>query len=202
MVTDDWVEFVKLILNHAGHGYAEYCSLVIPERKITKAEKIDKKMLAKYPEIGHSKDQRYRRKQAGQSNFAYMRWRNIGVILRTEGEVKERADADKFVRLEAEPLIFIVGSTVEIKVAKAKAGRKYTACLSRQSFRAIKGVLRDNIRHHRPEITKQYWERLQGLPAFSGILGQTGELLKWIRKECKLTGLKKWTGSRLKLRPL
>lgn len=202
MVVDDWVEFVKLLLNHAGHGYVEYCSFVVPERKITKAEKIDKKMLAKYPEMGHSKDQRYRRKQAGRANFAYLRWRSIGVILRTEGEVKERFDPEVFARLDAKPLIFAVGSMIEIKIGKAKAGRKYTAFLSKQAFRSIKGILRDNVRHRRLEVAEKYWDRLRGLPAFSGILGQTGELMKWIRMECKLAGLKKWPGNRLVLRPL
>jgi hypothetical protein len=202
MVVDDWKEFTQLALNFLGHGYLEYTHFVIPERKIAKAEQIDKKMLAKYPEADYDKDRRYRNKKAGQANFAYLRWRNVGVILRTEGEVKERSEAEKFVRLDTEPFVFAVGSTIEIKIAKAKAGRKYTAYLSRQSFRAIKGVLRDNIRHRRHDVAEDHWERLKGLPAFSGILGQMRELTMWIRLESKLAGMKKWTGSRLVLRPL
>lgn len=202
MVTDDWKDFVKLLLNHAGHGYVEYSSFVIPDKKITKAEAIDRKILNKYPEAGHNKDQRYRNKRAGKANFAYLRWQNVGVILCTEGDVKERPDPDQFVRLDSAPLIFAVGSTVEIKIAKAKAGRKYTAFLSKQSFRTIKGILRDNIRHHRIEVAVKYWDRLRGLPAFSGILEQTRELARWIRLECKLAGRKKWTGGRLVLQPL
>lgn len=202
MVTDSWKEFAKLVLNHAGHGYVEYCSFVIPDKKITKAESIDRKILSKYPEAGYNKDQRYRQKKAGQANFAYLRWHNIGVLMRTEGEVRERPDADKFVRLDAEPMIFAVGTVIEIKIAKAKAGKNYTAFLSKKSYREIKAVLRDNIRHHRPAVAEEYWNHLRGLPAFSGILEQTKELTKWIRKECKLAGLKKWSGGRLVLRPL
>ena len=202
MVTDDWKDFVKLVLNHAGHGYVEYSSFVIPDKKITKVESIDRKIQNKYPEAGHNKDQRYRSKRAGKANFAYLRWQHVGVVLCTEGEVKERPDADKFVRLAAEPLIFAVGTMIEIKIAKAKAGRNYTAFLSKQSYRTIKGILRDNIRHRRLEVAEKYWDRLRSLPAFSGILGQTTELTKWVRLECKLAGLKKWTGSRLVLRPL
>ncbi len=202
MVTDDWKEFVKLMLNHAGHGYFEYCAFVIPERKIAKAESIDKKIFSKYPEAGYNKDQRYRRKKAGQANFAYLRWHNVGVILRTEGEVKEKPDPEQFFRLDSVPLIFAVGSMVEIKVAKAKAGRNYTAFLSKKSFRTIKGILRDNIHHRRLEVAEKYWDRLCGFPAFSGVLGQMGELTKWVKLECKLTGAKKWTGRRLVLQRL
>ncbi|OQB55644.1 MAG: hypothetical protein BWX99_01158 [Deltaproteobacteria bacterium ADurb.Bin151] len=202
MVTDDWKDFVKLVLNHAGHGYVEYSSFVIPVKKIAKVESIDRKIQDKYPEAGQNKDQRYRSKRAGKANFAYLRWQNVGLVLCTEGEVKERPDADKFVRLDAEPLIFAVGSMIEIKIARARAGRNYTAFLSKKSYREIKAVVRDNIRHRRPAVAEEYWNRLRGLPAFSGILEQTRELTKWIRKECKLAGLKKWSGGRLVLRPL
>lgn len=202
MVNDDWKEFTKLVLNHAGHGYVEYCSFVIPTKKMSKVESIDRKILCKYPEIAFSKDQRYRRKKARQANFIYLRWQNIGIMLRTEGEVATRQDPEKFERLDLVPLTFAVGSMLEIKVGKAKAGRNYTAFLSKKCFRTIKGILRENVRHRRLAVAENYWQRLSKLPAFSGILGQTRELTKWIRKECKLAGLKKWSGGRLVLRPL
>lgn len=202
MVTDSWKDFVKLMLNHAGHGYVKYSFFMIPNKKIAKAECIDRKILQKYQEAGYNKDQRYRHKKAGQANFAYLRWQHVGVVLCTEGEVKERPDADKFVRLDAEPLIFALGAMIEIKIAKAKAGKNYTVFLSKKSYREIKAVLRENLRHHRTAVAEEYWDRLRGLPAFSGILEQTRELTKWIRKECKLAGLKKWSGDRLVLRPL
>ncbi len=202
MVTDDWKDFVKLVLNHAAHGYSEYSAFMIPDKKITKAESIDRKILNKYPEAGQNKDQRYRSKRAGKANFAYLRWQHVGVVLCTEGEVKERPDADKFVRLAAEPLIFAVGTMIEIKIARARAGRNYTAFVSKKSYREIKAVLRDHIRHRRPAVAEEYWNRLRGLPAFSGILEQTRQLTKWIKLECKLAGLKKWSGGRLVLRPL
>lgn len=202
MVTDSWKGFTKLVLNHAGHGYVEYSAFMIPDKKMVKAECIDRKILQKYQEAGYNKDQRYRHKKAGQANMAYLRWHNIGVLMRTEGEFKERPDADKFLRLDAEPLIFAVGTMIEIKIAKAKAGRNYTAFISKKSYREIKALLRDHIRHRRPAVAEEYWNRLRGLPAFSGILEQTRELTKWIKKECKLAGLKKWSGGRLVLRPL
>jgi len=202
MVTDSWKEFAKLLLNHAAHGYVEYASFVIPDKKMSKAEAIDRKILCKYPEIGYSKDQRYRRKKAGQANFIYLRWQKIGIMLRTEGDVAARQDPEQFERLDSAPLTFAVGSMLEIKVGKAKAGRNYTAFLSKQCFRTIKGILRENVRHRRLAVAENYWERLCGLPAFGGILEQTRELTKWIKKECKLAGLKKWSGRRLVLRPL
>jgi len=202
MVVDDWKEFIQLALNFAGHGYLEYSSFIIPEQKVEKAQRIDMKIQAKFPETGYDKDRRYRNKKAGQANLSYLRWRNIGLILRTEGEVNGRFDEEKFVRFDEEPFVFAVGSMIEIKIAKARAGRKYTAYLSKQSFRAIKAILRDNLRHRRRDVAEAYWERLKGLPAFSGILGQMRELTVWIKIETKLAGLKKWTGNHLVLRPL
>ncbi len=202
MVIDDWIKFVNEILNHAGHGYVEYFSFVIPDKKMSKVETIDRKFSFKYPETGYSKDQRYRQKKKKQANFKYLRWQKIGVIMRTEGEVKDRPDADKFFRLDAEPLTLSVGTMIEIKIAKAKAGRNYTAFLSKKSYREIKAVLRDNIRHHRSAVAEEYWDRLRGLPAFSGILEQISELRKWVRTECKKAGMKKWKAGHLVLRPI
>ncbi|PKN19274.1 MAG: hypothetical protein CVU71_07125 [Deltaproteobacteria bacterium HGW-Deltaproteobacteria-6] len=202
MAISNWIEFTTLILNFSGHGYFEYSSFKIPEKKMKKAEQIDELIIKKYPEVKYNKDKRYRCKKAGLANFTYIRWNNVGVILRTAGNVQARHDADKFINLCEVPLTFTVGSMIEIKIAKGKAGRKFTAFLSKQSFREIKAILRENIRHHRMDIAKMYWDHLGSLPAFGGILGQIMELFKWLKVETKVAGVKKWIWCRLVLRPL
>ena len=167
------------------HGYEFYCPILIPEKKADRAERVDKKILDKYPMLLWGKDQKYRAKKAGKANFAYVRWGRCAVILHTKGLVPEVQDPDRFYHVRENPYTFPVGSWIEVKISPSKTGKRYTAYLTKQSYRNLKALLRENIEHRRLEVFEKYYKRLEGLPAFSGILGQMRELYRFCRSEIR-----------------
>lgn len=185
MILDDWTQFVRQILNHAGHGYEYFCPISIPAKKSDRLEKIDRKITEKYPMCEWNKDQRYRAKKAGMASFVYLRWNLSGVLMHTSGNMPEIEDPDTWYHLGETPYQFSVGSWIEIKIAKARSGKKYTAYLTKGSYRNIKAVLRENIDHRRFDEFEKYYYRLEALPAFSGIVSQMGELYRFFRAEIK-----------------
>lgn len=182
MICDKWTEFTKQILNHAGHGYEFYCPVVIPAKKADRAKKIDAKISNKY-NVDVSKDVRYRRKKHGFANYVYLRYGLQAVILKSKGQEIEVQDRDKFYALKEKPYEIKIGEWVNIKIGPARTGKKYTAYLTKSTYRIIKTVLRENIEHRRFDELDKYYNRLQELPAYSGILAQTGELCRFCRSE-------------------
>ncbi|MBV6425128.1 MAG: hypothetical protein NAOJABEB_02942 [Steroidobacteraceae bacterium] len=199
MICDDWVTYVRQILNRGGHGYVLVCPLAVPSKKRNKIREIDAKLQKKYnTEI--SKDARYRRKKAGLANCAYIRWDLYAVVMMTAGDLPERDEGDRFFNLVDRPYTFRVGDMIEIKIGPARSGKKFTAYLSKQSYREIKAVLRDHAEHRRIEQVIKYYERLQGLPAFSGIITQVAELRRFLVSELRRHNVKGYRPSRLALR--
>lgn len=185
MVLDNWVEYARQILNFAGHGYEHYCPIIIPIKKSDKVEQIDKKILAKYPLCQYTKDQRYRAKKLFLANYIYLRWGCNAIIMHSTGQNHIVQDPDKFYNLSETPYMFKVGDWVSIKIYRAKTGKKYTAYLTKQSYRDIKALLRENIEHKQWDIFEKHYNRLSSLPAFSGILTQMNELYRFCKVELK-----------------
>lgn len=191
MVIGDWTEYVRQILNHAGHGYECYCPIEIPEKKRDRLDQIDRKILGKYPMCEWDKDRRYRAKKAGMANFVYIRWNLSGILMHTPGKLVEIEDPDRFFSLRERPYVFQVGSWVSIKIGPARKGKKFTAYLTKQSYRSIKALLRENIEKRRFDEFRKYYERLEDLPAFSGIVAQVHELYRFCRGELSRVKAKK-----------
>jgi len=185
MVVNNWVGYIKQILNFTWHGYEYICPIFIPARKSNRLGQIDKKILGKYPACEWDKDKKYKAKKSGMANYVYLRWELCGVILHTSGRVTELEDSDTFYHLSERPYKFSVGSWISIKIGKARTGKKYTAYLTKESYRSIKAVLRENIKHQRWDEFQKYYSRLENLPAFSGILSQIDELYRLFRNELK-----------------
>ena len=200
MVVEDWVEFTKQALNYMGHGYELYCPILIPGSKESRVSGIDRKLIDKY-DTERGKDARYRAKKAGRANYAYIRHGLNALVLRTKGEEIIPDDPDRFYDMRSRPYSFTVGSWVSIRIGPARTGKKYTAYLTKEAYRNIKAVLRENIEHRRLDVFDKYYYRLESLPAFSGILSQMGELYRFCREEIKKTKQKHTIG-RLRLKRL
>lgn len=185
VLLSNWTEYIRQVLNFAGHGYEYYCPIVIPAKKEGKLIQIDKKIIDKYPMCEWGKDQRYRAKKANKANYVYLRWRFNSIIMHTSGQEYVPEDPDRFYYMAQVPYNVSIGNWVEIKVSKAKTGKKYTAYLSKNSYRNIKALLKENIEHKQWDTFEKHYYRLQGLPAFSGILGQMGELYRFCYAELK-----------------
>ncbi|MDW8003031.1 MAG: hypothetical protein RMJ39_10310 [Deltaproteobacteria bacterium] len=201
IVCQDWIEYVRQILNHACHGYEYYCPVVIPEKKRDRIPAIDRKLLGKYPMCEWNKDQRYRAKKQGRSNYVYIRWDLSGILMHTPG-IEPVGVSDRFFVLSEKPYQFRVGSWIEIKIGPARTGKRFTAYLTKQSFRSIKALLIENIEKGRFEEFEKYYYRLENLPAFSGILTQISELYRSLKAAIRKAGLtnRGRTLRRLKLR--
>jgi len=200
VICDDWTEYVKQILNFAGHGYEYYFSVQIPATKEEKIKRIDTKMIKEYPMVEWGKDRRYRAKKAGMANYAYIRWHLSGILLHTDGREGETSDPDTFFHLTARPYVVRIGSWVDIKIGKAKAGKRYTAYLTKESFRNIKALLREDIEHRRFDVLEKNYYRLEALPAFSGILAQMDDLYQFLRSDIKRMRVRNIQLRRLSLR--
>ena len=185
MIFSDWTEYTRQVLNFAGHGYVYFCPISIPQKKMDKVEQIDKKIIEKYPMCEWGKDKRYRAKKMGMANFVYLRWATNGIIMHTTGNVPEIKDPDRWNHLDQATYELPVGPWIKIKIGKARTGKKYTAYLTKRSYRSVKAVLRENIDHRRFDEFEKYYYRLEALPAFSGIVSQMGELYRFFRAEIK-----------------
>lgn len=200
IICDGWTEYVKQILNFAGHGYEYYCPISIPANKEHKVNIIDRKIVTKYPMVEWGKDRRYKAKKTGWANYAYLRWHLSGILLHTNGLEAHIEDPDTFSRLSEVPYVVKIGTLVDIKIGSARTGKKYTAYLTKESFRNIKALLRENIEHRRLDAFKEYYDNLETLPAFSGILAQMEELYRFSMSEIKRTKGKNIQVRRLVLR--
>ena len=88
--------FVQMLAaNLLPHGYWFYVRGVVPEGKESVA--VDRKLLTKYG-VDLSRQQRARRKQAGQANLHYLRWKREWILLATHGEHRFFADEAQSIR--------------------------------------------------------------------------------------------------------
>ena len=88
--------FVQMLAaNLLPHGYWFYVRGVVPMEKDPTA--IDQKLLAKYG-VELSRQQRARRKQAGQANLHYLRWEREWILLATRGEHRFFAEETQNIR--------------------------------------------------------------------------------------------------------
>jgi len=185
MIFGDWIEYTKQVLNFAGHGYVYFCPIYIPQKKIDKAEQIDKKIIEKYPMCEWGKDKKYRAKKMGMANFIYLRWNTNGIIMHTAGNVPEVKDPDRWNHLDRVAYELPIGPWIKIKIGKARTGKKYTAYLTKESYRNIKALLCENIAHRRWDEFIKHYHRLENLPAFSGMLTQMNGLYRSCLGEIK-----------------
>lgn len=186
---NSWQFMLQQLVYLTGKGYYNYCVGLIPEDKASKAKKIDKKIIDKY-NIDLSKYQRSRRKQKKLANFYYLRWKNVFVILHTDGniedDIKEKMD-DKFCDIRVQqkevnrltiPISNVISFNVVMHSNKTEK-RTVTVVYTNYTFKEFKEELNEilRLRHKCLNRLKAYFDRLSNFPAWSGIVKQNKLLL-------------------------
>lgn len=184
-----WQGFIQQIVYQVGRGYRWYCLTHLPEHKIDNWPKIDQKLIKKY-DCAKSKFQRYRAKNKGAASYMYIRWQHIAVILRTAGEV--RPEDDTFYDIEKKELSLQITPLVGFKLHHKRHNHSVTAVyLTKDTFRGLKAVLEETAnKEHlaKPILAKvllKEWDKINGFPAYGGILEQKAELLRHVLNMCR-----------------
>jgi len=178
-----WTKFLKDIVNLASHGYVYYCRADIPERKASKVKSVLRKLSQRY-QCGLSKDQKYRRKKQGLANYEIKSWERHIIVMRTKGEELDPC-GDIWFSLEKKPYDLFVGPYLHVYVGKARAGKKFTVYLARDTYRWLREVLREDIIYNRDEEFQKHLKWISALPAFSGIAHQIQQLRKYLNQFSK-----------------
>lgn len=194
-----WQYLLQQLVYLTGKGYYNYYVGSIPIEKVNKVKKIDEKIINKY-NINLSKYQRSRRKQKKLANFYYLRWKNIFVILHTDGiiedKIKDNMD-DKFndIRVpqkEVNRLSITISNSVKFNIvmhSNKSEKRTVTVVYSNCTFKEFKEELEDILKHRNLKKLKDFFNKLAMFPAWSGIIKQNKLLLNHVYILAKKYGL-------------
>jgi DNA-binding cell septation regulator SpoVG len=187
-----WQGFVQqLVYLVSRGGYFYYCLVQYPLEKKEKWEKIDTKLIGKY-QCDKSKYQRARNKNKGFINFYFIRYGHIALIMHTPGKLPEGITIDDpffDCRDKKHRLNVPVGSMrLWIMPPGDPNHRSVTVQLAKQSYRDIKASLSSVCRAQYKKAVIAEYDRLNGLPAWSGIVRQKRMLARYTvrqaRKNC------------------
>lgn len=233
-----WQALLEEVVLLVGNGYVHYHVTVLPEGKRHIWHEVDEKLIKKYnADIG--KDAAYRmHKNHSLAKFRYVRWGNIGIILRSSGNVMD-ADGtiysdgikrlecvidsgrftlnkkkkysvqydDVFFDIRQEPMQIRVSDKVflevrhldtsnEAKKKAAKAGitlknEQVTVLMTREFYKQTKEELSDLlVKTKSKELVKEVFERLNGIPAWRGLVIQKRRLVRYLVAEMRRHGVK------------
>ncbi len=185
---NNWQGFLQIIIYMMSRGYYNYCLTILPEKKKSKWLKIDKKLITKY-EIGKSKFQRARQKAKGQANFYYLRWESCALLLHTSGNFNINID-DKFLDVREKPLLIKISDNIKFEVKETSEDKKLSVWLNKDSYKGFKLVIADVCRtKKKPLIIKEY-DKINGLPAWKGIIIQKHSIAEYAVKQAKKNNFK------------
>lgn len=174
----------RLSKDYFSHGYYWYYQVNIPENK--NSEEIEKKLINFYKITSHSQI-RQRRKEKGKANCNVVIFRNIAVIVATEGE-HENLNRELFTDIREESLT-ILGNEIFI-IRHRKGGQlKASVRIPKHRLKLIKKRL-GGIALHNEERVRGYLKNLSNY-TFEGIQAQKLALLKKINKRRKKAGLRR-----------
>jgi hypothetical protein len=202
-----WQGLIQQLVYLLGRGYYYWCLMYLSESKRDRWHKTDQKLINKY-QMDISKHQRSYRKKKGISNFYYLRWEHIAVMLHTEGTLPENYD-DKFFDIRNTKLTLRIGpfSAVTIsyekdtrkKKAKKKGGKRVkgekrknviVVRLEKECYRNLKAELREVAQTKNKAKMIRMFDRLNGFPSWSGIFCQKEQLAKYLVSEAKKHNVK------------
>ncbi|WP_242230525.1 hypothetical protein [Bacillus cereus group sp. BfR-BA-01491] len=154
-----------------------------PVNKKDKWREIDEKLIERY-ETRTTKDQRNRMRKKGLARFYYMRWENIAIILHTEGVVPDGMIQDKFYDIRKKPIQIFISDLVSFDIQNLN--NKIEVKLAEETYQTIKEELK-NVAKSANNIRKikNTYNKVNGFPAYSGIIKQKKELAKFLVKQTK-----------------
>jgi hypothetical protein len=178
--------FKRLTRDYFSNGYYYYFVVEIPEHRT--AEQVSKKLTEDYKVSNHS-EIRNRRKKAGKANCNFVIFKNICVIVATEGE-HETLKRRQFKDIRKKSLII---ENHELKTGLfQKGGRlKTTVCLPQYRYRAAERKIEAIALH---SVRKIVFELKNFSPyTFEGIQNQRYKLIEIVnskRKRARLQPIK------------
>ncbi|WP_100651056.1 hypothetical protein [Bacillus cereus] len=180
---NSWQALLKMVAYLVSRGYYFWHVTYIPESKLHKASAIDKRLIKRY-EAEKSKFQRARQKQKGEANFYYLRWRDVIVILHTNGKIKFKME-DQFFDIRTKPLEFSISTLVSfvLRYHARKGGTgNFTWYLSKATYKDLKVDIEDSARTKKMQYVYNAFNRFNAFPGYAGIVFQKRELLNYLFK--------------------
>ena len=185
--TISWQGFLQQILYQVSRGYFFYCYTSYPLKKREKWTSIDKKLLAKYG-ADISKHQRFRRKNAGKANFIILRWNEHSIILHTLGTIEDGHYDDVFHDIRKIPLVLPILGSIAFKFHRDRTNQGFTISFTRETFRDFKATLVELAKVKSPGRLAVEFSRINGFPAYYGIIVQKLRLAEICIHEAKRHG--------------
>jgi len=186
-VAESWQGLIQGLVTWVSHGYSFVCKTHYPDHKDQKT--IDEKLIRKY-RADLEKTKRWRvRKETGAAMFALIRLKNTAYLLHTEGVLPSVYD-DRFIDLRKEPLAVRVSASLVFEIS-VKNG-KTDVCLSRRTYEWMEAGLTDAVQTRSKTRIIAQFERLNGLPAYHGIVAQKVAIARWLLHEAHGRGI--WVG--------
>lgn len=195
---NSWQFLLQQLVYQISKGYYYYHVGTIPMNKASKCKQIDEKIIRKY-NIDLSKYQRSRKKVKGLANFYYLRWRNIFIILHTEGDFEKELilnDEFKDIRDKKKKLDRLqirisdnISFEISLKHKTGQTDRAVTISFDRASMQNLNTELSELVQYKKLNEIEKFFTRLSGIPAWSGITQQKAVLLGNLYKYAKEYGL-------------
>lgn len=183
---ESWQGFIQQIVFLVSRGYYFHCVTIFPEAKREKWEQIDAKLFGKY-QAEKSKWQRSRAKIKGIANFYYLRWEHLAIIMHTAGEIipdivydddfKDIRNKKGRIHLQISDL---VGLEVYMGDFKEGGVQKPTVKLDKVTYTGFKDSIEDVINTKNIGLIIKEFDKINGIPAWSGIIKQKRNLANFL----------------------
>ena len=208
-VKDDIIQFIDYILNCVSNGkYLYYQLSYIEDKKMNKEflAKLDCKIAEKY-QTNINKNQRLYLRRQGRARFISVRYQNILLIMRTEGNF-ENGKNEKWTDIRKKKIELKISkhTTYVIGFGKFKSnknnktlGNSVSVTLGADTYNLLKLSCIDAIKYKK-SIRKLYfeWNKINGFNGWSGINKQKIQLKEYlVREVCKEFGMKKTAAEKI-----
>lgn len=196
--TQDIWTFIELLRHRISYGYVHY--YVFKQKKPQKDPEI-----AKYYKNNLKKYQKtYRKHVKNLRNYFYMRWKDVGLVIATEGQPDpDLRHIEQFLKdIRKDPLHLKVSDITELIIhaqpRKNKKTLKVNVYLSKYTLDIIKANLLQVLKlNANPPKTKQKQAKVAvkhawivyKYPSFMGLLQQKKELRKWYIDQARIRGI-------------
>jgi len=181
----NWQGLLQQLVNYTSLGYTKYCEVEYPERKREQFSAIDRKIIAKY-HADKSKDQRSRLKKKGYANFVFMRWDKYAWILQSPGVLRDDiVYDDTFHSFAGRPIEVRVGPETLLVVGLFGRNGGVSVKMSKETYREVRaGLMEAACSGDRNRCVKEF-NKLNGLPAWHGIVQQKVRLAEYLVKQAR-----------------
>ncbi|GIT98521.1 hypothetical protein [Sulfurovum sp. TSL1] len=183
-------EFTGLLLAYVGTGYNYYKITHIPSKKSHKTAQILKKVSEHYQTNLSQGKRQYRRKK-NISNYALVNYKDIIVVLHTEGKNIDRPM--EFKKIGKRGIALDISRFLTLILFKDER-EKWTFRLGKDTFLFFKGELEVAFKNSNGKKFHTLKSMFNNLPHYMGIGKQKRELNKYIRELQKVSRSKKLWG--------